>query len=235
MREIPLTAMKRTKSGKGSARGARREGLIPGVVYGPEIEPISVAVDERQFRSAMRKTTGASIIDLDVEGKKNKVVLRELQRDPVTSHIVHIDFHAISMNRPIHIALPIHLTGTAVGVKTDGGIMQQTMRELLIESLPKDIPDDITVDVTELGIGDSVHVSELELPNVKILSDPKRTVVTIAAPTVMKVEAVTEGEEVAVEGEEAEEAAAEGEEAEAAEATEGDTEEKEGKKEGKKE
>ena len=234
MKEIALTAVKRPSVGKGPARQSRRDGYIPGVVYGPEVEPTSVAVDERTFRQTMRQSSGASIINLDVDGKQNKVVLRELQRDPVTSRIIHVDFHAISMNKPINVAVPINLTGTPEGVKTDGGIMQQTMRELRIECLPKDIPDEITIDVEELRIGDSIHVRDLDVPNVRVLSEEQRTIVTIAAPTVIKVDEPAEAEaEEGVEGEAAEgEAPAEGApaEGEAGEAKKDEGKKEEGKK-----
>lgn len=213
MREIALKIERRTEMGKGFARRARMAGQIPGVVYGPEIDPIPVAVEERQFRSAMKDATSGSILNLTLDGKKTKAVLREMQRDPVSNRVLHIDFHAISMNRPIHISIPIHFTGTPVGVKVDGGIMQTTMRELEISCLPANIPDDLEIDVNELSIGGSIHVRDINIDNVDILSEEQRTIVVISAPTVIKVDEPTE-EELA-EGEEAE-AAAEGEEAKAA-------------------
>ena len=132
MKEIVMVARRRSESGKGAARRTRRDGYIPATVYGPETEPFGVAVEERQFRSAMKGAAGSSIINLDVDGTQNKVVLRDIQRDPITSRVIHVDFHAISMNKPIHVAVQINFTGTPIGVKTDGGIMQVTMRELEI-------------------------------------------------------------------------------------------------------
>ena len=165
MKEVALKASPRTSVGKGSARRTRRDGSSPAVVYGPEIEPLPIAVEERAFRAAVKTAAGGStIISLDVDGKRNKVVVREIQRDPVTDKITHLDFHAISMTKPLHISIPIHLVGTARGVKTDGGIMQTTMRELEISCLPSDIPEYVEVDVTDLGIGDSIHVRDMEIP-----------------------------------------------------------------------
>ncbi len=203
MREIPLNLERRSDVGKGFARRARMAGYIPGVVYGPEIDAVPVAVEEREFRTAMRGATGSSILNLTLEGKKTKAVLREMQRDPVTSRVMHLDFHAISMNRPIHVSIPIRLTGTPVGVKVDGGIMQTTMRELDISCLPANIPDELEIDVAELGIGDSIHVSDVAVEKVDILAEARQTIVVISAPTVIKAEA-TEAEEAVVEGEEAE-------------------------------
>lgn len=208
MREIPITVERRSEVGKGFARRARMAGRIPGVVYGPEIDPISVSVEEREFRTAMKDATRSSILNLKLNGKETKAVLRDIQRDPVTNRVLHLDFHAISMNRPINVSIPIHFTGTPIGVKVDGGIMQTTMRELEISCLPINIPDDLTIEVAELGIGDSIHVRDVGLENVDILSEARRTIVVISAPTVIKAEA-TEAEEELAEGEEAEAAAAE--------------------------
>lgn len=219
MKEIPLTADLRADTGKGSARRTRRDGKIPGVIYGPEVDPLSIAIDEKNFRNAMKMSTSSSIFNLDVDGKENKVVVRDLQRDPITSKVIHIDFHAISMNRPIHISIPIKFIGTPRGVKTDGGIMTVPMRELEISCLPVNIPDDLKIDVTDLGIGDAIHVSDLEIENVEIMSEKRRTVVVISSPTVIKAETTAaaegeageEGEAEAAEGEGADAKAAEGE------------------------
>ncbi len=214
MREIPISIERRQEVGKGFARRARMAGQIPAVVYGPEVDPIPVAVEERAFRASMKTATSSSILNLNLDGKETKAVVRDLQRDPITNRVVHIDFHAISMNRPINVAIPIQFTGEPLGVKVDGGIMQTTMRELEISCLPANIPDELILDVSELGIGDSIHVKDVELENVDILAELRRTIVVISAPTVIKADAVEdeelEGEEI--EGEEGAEAvAAEGE------------------------
>lgn len=209
MKEVTLAAKLRSETGKGAARQLRMAGNIPAVVYGPETEAFSVEVAEKDLRNAVKEATSTSaIFDLDIDGKQNKVIIRDIQRDPVTSKVTHVDFHAISMNKPIHITVPIHITGTAVGVKTDGGILQTVMRELDVSCLPKDIPDHIEIDVDELSIGDSIHVRDIEVPNVTILSEERRTIVVVAAPTVT-VEPETEEEE-GEEGIEGEEGAAEG-------------------------
>jgi len=233
MKEISLVASMRPSVGKGAARQARMAGSIPAVVYGPEVEPFSIAVEERAFRDATKSAGGvSSIINLELDGKSNKVIVRDVQRDPVTSKIIHLDFYAVSMKKPIHISIPIHFVGTARGVKTDGGIMQTTMREVEISCLPSDIPEDVEVDVAELGIGDSLHVRDLSIPKAQILSELQRTVVVISAPTVMKVEAAVEEEAVVEEEAEVAEASAEEEEAKVEEKKD---EKKDEKKEEKKE
>ncbi|MEW6050770.1 MAG: 50S ribosomal protein L25/general stress protein Ctc [Candidatus Zixiibacteriota bacterium] len=189
MKEVLIAASPRQALGKGSARKIRATGQIPGVMYGPEIEPMPILVPEAEFRKAYRASAGTStIFTLNVNGKPNKVIIREMQRDPITSRITHLDFHAISMNRPIHIQVPVHLVGTPIGVKAEGGIMQTLLREIEISCLPTNIPEHVEVDVTNLGIGDSIHVRDVTIPNVDVLTESSSTIVVISAPTIIKVE-----------------------------------------------
>jgi large subunit ribosomal protein L25 len=227
MKEVPLSAEVRKGVGKGPARQDRFAGNIPAVLYGPDTAPQPISINARAFRQAVKSADGTSaIFNLEVGGKSNMTIIREMQRDPVTSSIMHIDFHAISMNKPLHLSIPLHFVGTPSGVKTEGGIMQTTMRELEISCLPKDIPEHFEIDVSALNIGDSIHVGSLSIPNVEILSEKTRTMVVVSAPTIIKVAEpeVVEGAEALAEG-------AEGEEA--AEAAEGEGAEKEEKKEKK--
>lgn len=214
MKEVSVSATTRERVGRGSGRRARAAGDIPAVIYGPEIDPQPIAVNERGLRAALKTSGLSAIINLDVNGQTTKTVIREIQRDPISSRAIHIDFHAISMTKPLHISVPIHFIGTPEGVKVDGGIMQVTMREIEVSCLPSDIPEQIEINVEGLGIGDSIHVRDLEVPKAKMLAEPQRTVVVISAPTIVKVDEPTEeeleGEEEAVEGEAGDEAKAEG-------------------------
>jgi large subunit ribosomal protein L25 len=235
MKDVTLAATVRTETGKGASRQSRMSGNIPAVVYGPDIKPSQIEVSEKELRTAVKEAHSTSaIFNLEIDGKKSKVIIRDMQRDPVTSTVTHIDFQALSMNKPIHMTVPINITGTAEGVKTEGGILQTTLRELEITCLPKDIPDEIEVEVTELGIGESIHVRDLEVPNVKILTEERRTVVVVAAPTVVK-EPEPEEEELAEgelpEGELPEGEVAEGEAAEGKAKTEAPAESDDKKKE----
>lgn len=232
MKEISVPATTRERVGRGSGRRARVAGDIPAVIYGPEIDPMPIAVNERELRAALKTTGLSAIINLNVNGKTTKTIIREIQRDPISSRAIHIDFHAISMTKPLHISVPIHFDGIPIGVKVDGGIMQVTMREMEISCLPSDIPEQIEINVEELGIGDSIHVRDLDVPKAKMLAEPQRTVVVISAPTIVKVEETAEEE---LEGEEAAAAAAEGEaDAEAKAEGAGEDEKKEDKKDDKK-
>lgn len=202
MKEVLIAATPRTGLGKGSARKFRAQGNIPAVVYGPEVAPMPVLLVEADFRKAFRSSGGLStIFTLNVDGKPNKVIIREMQRDPLTSRVLHIDFHAIAMNRAINIDVPVHFVGTPIGVKSEGGIMQTLLREIEISCLPTNIPEHVEIDVSNLGIGDSIHVRDISIPNVEILTEASSTVVVISAPTVIKTETVAAAEGAAAEGE----------------------------------
>lgn len=222
MKELNLTVDKRDETGKGINRRLRQAGDIPAVVYGPETEPIPVTVNYQKLYRLMRDVPMSTIINLDIVGvdaPARKVLIRDLQKDPVSGELLHIDFHHIPMDKPITLTVPIRTTGIPVGVKMFGGIVEHIRREIDISCLPSDIPGDVEVDISELNVGDSIHVADVELKNVTIMTDPERTLVTVVAPTVIKAAEVAEAEEAAVaEGEEA----AEGEAKPEAEAKEGE-------------
>lgn len=211
MKEITLTVEKREGTGKEATHKYRRDGNIPGVIYGPETEPLTVAVKSTDLSNLIRHEGRTNmLIDLNVEGEKSprKVIIRELQRDPITGSPFHIDLYQVSLKRKLHTTVMVNLNGTPDGVKNAGGILQQVKRELDIACLPDDIPNSIEIDVSELKIGDSIHVRDISLDKVEIIAESRLTIATVVPPTVIKV-----AEEVAevAEGEEAAEEAAEGE------------------------
>lgn len=209
MKENILKVDVRTQTGKGAARKLRASGFIPAVVYGQGMEATGITVSDYDFKKLISKTVSASmIIDMTVgDSEPKKVIIKEIQTDPVSSRINSIDFAQISMDKEITLSLPIKLIGTPEGVKNQGGILEFLHRDIEISCLPGNIPERIELDVSELKIGDTLHYSDVVLENVEILSNLKVSVVTVVAPTVTK-EKVT-----AAEGEEGEavEAAAEGE------------------------
>lgn len=190
MATVELKARKREAAGKGGARKARREGLVPAVLYGEGEKPQPLEVSYKDFYPVIRTAAGENVIlDLVIEGGKGdacKAIIREIQYHPVRREILHIDFQHISMTKEIAVSVPIEVIGEAVGVKTRGGILEVILREVEVECLPVNIPDVIRVDVTELDIGDSVQVKDLEVENVVITSDLASTVITIVAPTVVE-------------------------------------------------
>jgi large subunit ribosomal protein L25 len=189
MKEIVLSARPREKAGKEYARKLRRNGFIPAVLYGPETKTLSLEVEAKSFLALARGGLGENVIvTLLLDDKKDgqrRVLVREVQRDPVRGDILHLDFHQISLTKKLTIEVPIHLVGIPVGVD-DGGILQHALRELQIECLPSAIPEKIEVDVSHLKIGDSVHVGDVTVENAEILSDAKSSVVSVVPPTVFK-------------------------------------------------
>lgn len=189
MKEVVLKARPRDKLGKEHAKKLRRSGLIPAVVYGAETPSLPLEIESKSFLALLRGGLGENVIitlemDDRTDGKK-QVLIREVQRDPVRGEIVHVDFHQISLTKKITIEVPIHLVGTPEGVK-EGGILQHVLRELKVECLPTAIPEKIEVDVSHLKIGDSIHVADIKVENVTILSDLQSSVVTVVPPTVFK-------------------------------------------------
>jgi large subunit ribosomal protein L25 len=184
---LPLSGSRREQRGKGSARKARAAGEIPAVLYGQGEEPLAVAVKARDFDLMLREQkSGNPIVNLNVGTGEYTALVRDVQYDPLTHGILHIDFQLISLTETVDVEVPVHLEGIAVGVKDHGGILEQILRHVEVRSLPTDIPSALTLDVSSLNIGDSLHVRDLGLPGVTILSDPTSTVATVVPPTVVE-------------------------------------------------
>ncbi len=181
---IPLTGARRADTGKGAARKARAAGQIPGVLYGHGQEPVALNVSAREFELAVRKQGGNPIIGLALEGGEHTALIRDVQYDPISHDIIHLDFLRISLTETIEVEVPIHLVGLPVGVKDGGGILEPILRTVTVSCLPTAIPASIDVDVTALNIGDSVHVSALVAVGVTIVTEADVTVATVVPPTV---------------------------------------------------
>ena len=187
MAVIPLTASRRESLGKGGARKSRAAGQIPGVLYGHGETPVAVAVSARDFDVALREHKGGNpIVNLAVSGSEFTALIRAVQYDPLTQDILHLDFQHISLTEQIEVKVAIHLTGLPVGVKDGGGILEPILREVEVRCLPTAIPASIEVDVSNLNIGDSIHLRDIAVPNVVILTDPDSTLATVVPPTVME-------------------------------------------------
>ncbi|HEV3475160.1 MAG TPA: 50S ribosomal protein L25/general stress protein Ctc [Actinomycetota bacterium] len=207
--EVQLKAEPRTEAGKGPARRLRASGKVPAVVYGPEVETQQVAVDERQLWHALHTDAGANVlINLAVDGETYLTLPREIQRDIVRGTLMHVDFLRIRRDVAIQVDVPIHLVGESVGVK-EGGVVEHHLWELKVEVLPTDVPESLEADISALAIGDSLHVSDIVVPeNVTVITPPEETLVSVVPPPVLVVEPTPEELEAA---EAAEAAAAEGE------------------------
>jgi large subunit ribosomal protein L25 len=210
-----LTVTTRSDGGKGVARKLRASGYIPGIVYGTDEGAQSISVAERDLLRVFRESASSNIIvDITIEGMDGEpkmAIVKEIQKEPVDGSIVHIDFQLLTLGKKLNVDIPLKITGTPVGVKNSGGILEFIHRRIHVASLPKDIDEYIEIDVSDLEIGDSIHASSLDLPKYDLLTNPNQVLVTVAAPTISKElkVALAEGEE----GEELEgEEAAEGEE-----------------------
>ena len=187
MSVIPLSASRRETLGKGGARKARAAGQIPGVLYGHGETPVAVAVMAREFDVAMRSHKGGNpIVNLSVAGSEFTALVRDAQYDPLTHAILHLDFQHISLTEQIEVKVAIKLVGLPIGVKDGGGILETIRREIEVRCLPTAIPSAIEADVSNLAVGDSIHVRDLVISNVTILSDGDDTVATVVPPTVME-------------------------------------------------
>jgi large subunit ribosomal protein L25 len=187
MAVIPLSGTRREKLGKGGARKARAAGHIPAVLYGHGEEPVPVSVQAREFDLALRGHKGGNpIVTLAVSGGEYTALIRDVQYDPLSHDILHLDFQHISLTETIEVKVAVHLIGLPIGVKDGGGILETILREIEVRCLPTAIPPAIEVDVSHLNIGDSVHVREVAVPNVTILNDGAETIATVVPPTVME-------------------------------------------------
>jgi large subunit ribosomal protein L25 len=205
MATAQLNASPRAGTGKGVARTLRAEGKVPGVIYGHAREPQPLAIEQRELERLLSRIAAEStVIELAVDGTTTRTLIREIQRHPFKRQILHVDFQELVAGEKVTVNIPLVLQGVPVGVRAEGGILDQTMRELSIHVDPSDIPTHIDVDVSELTIGHSIHVSDLKLPaGVEVLDDEESTVCVVSAPRAEAEPVVVEVEPVegAVEGE----------------------------------
>ena len=197
--QLPVEA--RQGTGKGYTRKLRATGRIPGVCYSSTMEATPIQLDAAELDRKLRKSAAGmnTLFDLQGGGLDGKTVLvKELQRDPVRGELLHADLFAIDVRKTVEVAVPVHVVGTAVGVRLEGGILDFPLREIEVSCLPRSIPEEFTLDVSELGLGDSLHVRDVPLPDgVELLSDPDLTLVSVVAPTKAEEEAAPSEEALA--------------------------------------
>lgn len=204
MASAQLSAQARDNGGKGIARKLRGEGRVPAVVYGHGRDPQALSINTRELEKLLDHISAEStVIDLDIDGKPSRTLIREIQRHPFKRQILHVDFQELVAGEKVSVNIPIVLVGIPAGVRLDGGMLDQTMRELEIEVDPSNIPNHVEVDVTELTIGSSVHVRDLILPEgVEVLDDDDASVCVVSAPrAVVEATPVEEGAETIAEPE----------------------------------
>ena len=197
--QVNLQAATRGETGKGAARSFRRAGKVPAVIYGHGREPEALVVDAPALsKMLIGISAGSTIVDVTVDGRAPvKALIRDIQRNPVRpADIIHVDLYEIHADEKITVEVPVHLTGTADGVRNFGGVLDHILRTLELEVLPGDIPGSIDLDVTPLGIGQSLYVRDIKVNNAEILNDEDLPVVTVVAPRAEEVAPVV-AEEVA--------------------------------------
>ena len=199
MDTMELHSELRVQTGKGAARKLRTAGKLPAILYGAKTDPIMLAMEYSELKKTLRGRSAENIIfDLTINGEKKgqskKVMIKELQKDPVKRDYLHVDLYEISMAKELEVEIPIDLLNTPIGVD-QGGVLQHIRREVKAACLPEDLVDRIEVDVSGLDIGQSLHIRDISFPpGLKSLDDEDLAFVTVVAPTVTA--EIEEGEEV---------------------------------------
>ena len=193
--KITVTAEKRNVKGTGASRRLRKNGQVPGILYGDHKDPVSLVLDGKILHQQFNKEAfHASILELSTDGTKESVLLRDYQLEPVKGTILHVDFQRVNQNQKINVSVPFHFINEdiAKGVKLDGGVISHIMTEVDIACLPKDLPQFIEVNLEDLGLGESVHLSEIKAPDgveFTALSEENDPAITsIAKPKVQKLD-----------------------------------------------
>ncbi len=180
-----LPAATRSDTGKGAARSLRRQGKVPGVIYGHGRTPEALAVETAALNKMLIGiSAGTTIVDVAIDGRAPvKALIREIQRDSLRpAQILHLDLYEVRADEAVTVEVPVHLSGIPDGVRNFGGVLDHSLRELEIEVLPGDIPEHIDLDVTALAIGHSLFVRDITIPKGRILNDPDTPVCTVVAP-----------------------------------------------------
>lgn len=186
--QLKITAQPRQALGRNAVKNIKKAGYIPGVIYGAKQEPQPVQFQSKDVAYLLSHAASESIlVEVNIEGQIRSALLQEVQHHPVTDKVLHLDLHAVSMDEVITAEIPIESTGEPVGVKTAGGVLEQSLRTLEIECLPGNLPDVITVDVSGIELNAALHVRDLKLPQgVTATNDPELTVFAVATPTVVE-------------------------------------------------
>ncbi len=182
MSELTIEVQKREKTGKGANRRARSGGLIPAVVYGGGKDSVSIQIDRKSMLDLMKKAGSENPIYLLklTEGGERHAMIREMQTDPITRQVLHIDFQRVMMDQKVRVQVPVELTGVSYGVKTQGAVLDFVTREVHVECLPGDIPKAIELDVTGLHAGQHAEARDLKLPKgVTLLDEADRVICSV--------------------------------------------------------
>ena len=204
MEEIVVRAKQRNVIGK-QVKALRRQGGLPAILYG-SIDPLPIVMDAHEAERILQSVTSSHLITIDVDGSPHSVLVRERQRNPLTGHLIHVDFQVVSLTEKLRASVLLDLVGEAPAVKDHSGVLVTGVEALDVESLPQDLPERITIDISILReIGDAVYVRDLNLPeNVEVLAEPDEMVILVTAPEAEPVEEEEEEEEGITEAQEGE-------------------------------
>ena len=205
MDELTLVAQSRGDMGKGASRRLRKSEMVPAIVYGAKKAALSIQLKHSDvLKSSSQESFYSQILDLSIDGKVERVVLKDMQRHPYKPFVMHMDFQRVDESAALTIRIPVHFLNEedCIGVKQEGGVIARLMTEIEITCLPKDLPESIEVDVANLGVGDAVHLADLVLPDgVEITSmtsggDGAAAIVQVAMPRMVEEEEEPDSEEV---------------------------------------
>jgi len=188
--QVELKAEKRTVIGRNAVKKIKKEGLVPGVIYGSQAEPMALQVESRALTNVLARASSEHVlVELEIadgsQSTNRLALIQEVQHHPLKRQLLHVDFHAVSATEKIISEVPIEALGEALGVRTFGGLLEYSLRSLEVECFPQDLPDIVRVDVTNLNIGESFHVRDIPLPaGVEALTDGDLTVVSVVASRV---------------------------------------------------
>lgn len=198
MEAVNLTAASRNSTGKGVARSLRRDGKVPAVIYGHGRDPQAIAVEKVAVTKLLEVIGGETVlIDVAIDGGTPvKAIVREVQRNPVRrADVIHLDLYAVVATEPIIVDVPVHIVGTAEGVRNQGGVLDHHLHRLTIKCLPGDIPEHVEIDVTPLGVGDAIHAGDITVPKAELQHEDDVSIVSVLAARVEEAPAApAEGE-----------------------------------------
>ncbi len=189
---VNISADRRTETGKGAARQLRMKGRVPAVIYGQGRDPEPLTLSAAEFEKTMAHVSASTIVDLTIDGKMVRTLVREIQRHPVQPGVMHVDFLEVHEGVTLTVNVPLHLKGTPEGVRVAGGMLDWSLREIEVEVLPKNMPSHIDVDVTDLGVGQSIHVSDLDVQNATVLTEDDQTICSVIPPRIEEEEPTAE-------------------------------------------
>jgi large subunit ribosomal protein L25 len=188
--QVKLKAQKRTLVGRNAVKKVKEKGLVPGVIYGSQAEPMTLQIDARELTTVLAHASSEHVlVELEiVDGSQSThrlALIQEVQHHPLKRALLHVDFHAVSATEKIISEVPIEAVGEALGVRTFGGLLEYSLRTLEVECYPQDLPDLVQIDVSNLNIGESLHVRDIPLPSgVEAITDEDLTVVSVVASRV---------------------------------------------------